>query len=150
MSLSKVLCIFCIFVFTYLYFVFLYWLIRILRICHNEIGDSIMLVSSHIVGAPKPIGTSGECRGISNRQTTPTKQPTYMLRIHANTRRGISNRQTTPTNQHICCKYTYVHMCCWQTYKYKDDTNVDMDWKTNLQNRVKSKISNTNISTTKV
>ena len=64
-----------------------------------------MLVSSHIVGAPKPIGTSGESR-------------------------GISNRQTTPTNQHICCKYTHVHMCSWQTYKYKDDTNVELKKKT--------------------
>ena len=67
----------------------------------------------------------------------------------SNRQTGISNRQTTPTNQPTYSyEYTHVHMCYWQRYKYKDDKNVEMDW-SNLQNRVKSKTSNTNNSTTK-
>ena len=68
----------------------------------------------------------------------------------SNRQTGISNRQTTPTNQPTYSyEYTHVHMCYWQRYKYKDDKNVEMDWRTNIQNRVKSKTSNTNNSTTK-
>ena len=120
--------IFCIFVFAFV-FSFLYLLIRILRICHNGIGDSIMLVSSHIVGAPKPIGTSGEGRGISNRQTTPTNQHICCkyTQIHTCVAEYQTGKPLQQTNQHICCKYTHVHMCSWQTYKYKDDTKVELD-----------------------